>query len=435
MAKAWAYDARRLWVLNVGDLKPAEIDIEFFLRLAWNPKRWTPEDGQTAFFRSMIARDFGASESEEIASMLNEYYRLNFQRKPEHMGIDLTSSLLTPLPGYSHFTPAEARMRLASFAALVARADGMAQRLAPNQRGAYFELIQYPIDAAALMNLKGLSLSAYYALNAEKDPRAEKYLAEAVKAQAAVDAATAYYNNQVADGKWRGIMSDAPRGLPVFGLPSAASFVPVQAENDWQEDPPGVRLSAFRLGSEMPARGASPAEGFSLVLAAAETSQRVETKLGAWRTIGGLGYTGKAVEVWPTTARVPPDAARIRAEAPSLRYQIDLPTAGKWQLTIRRIPTWAVIGDSIRYAVSFDDGPIQIVDCQPYRDESDRSWQRDVLRNASYSTTPHNLGSGRHRLEIWAVDPGLVIDSVEISHDRRDSAYAWPRAPSAPLAR
>jgi len=433
MTKAWTYDARKIWVLNVGDLKPAEIDTEFFLWLAWDPRRWSPEDGQSAFLRTIAARDFGAAAAQEVAAILNEYYRLNFQRKPEHMGVDPTSSLLAPPPGFSLFTPVEAQARLAGFGSLAARADALAQRIRPSGKDAFFELVQYPVDAAALMNRKGLSLSAYYAASAEKDPRARGYLADAIEAQAAIDAATRYFNTRIADGKWRGIMSDIPRDLPVFELPPTAGSMAPTAGSGWQEDLPGIRPEWLETWTERRSVDTLSADRGEIVLGGSETSQRIGTALGAWRTIGGLGYTGKAVEVYPTTASVPPDGDSIRARAPCLHYDLDLPHAGKWQLTVRRVPTWPIAGGGIRYGVSFDNGPIQIVVCAPYGGENDRVWQQDVLHDASYSASLHNLTAGRHDLEIWAVDPGLVIDSIRIAAGIGNASYAWPKlAPAAP---
>ena len=85
MTKAYDHGADRVWVLNVGDLKPAELDIEFFLKLAWNPRAWNGTNTYDLLERP-LARDFGPANASEIASIMAEYYRLNFQRKPEHMG-------------------------------------------------------------------------------------------------------------------------------------------------------------------------------------------------------------------------------------------------------------------------------------------------------------------------------------------------------------
>src|SRR5665213_4609381 len=94
MTKAFDYGANKVWILNVGDLKPAELDIEFFLKLARDPGRWPATQAQAAFLSDWAARDCGPEHAYAIAAILGEYYRLNFSRKPEHMGLVPTSRYL-----------------------------------------------------------------------------------------------------------------------------------------------------------------------------------------------------------------------------------------------------------------------------------------------------------------------------------------------------
>ena len=119
-------------------MKPAELDIEFFLNLAWNPHSWNGTNTYECL-EEQLARDFGPQRgTPELTSILAEYYRLNFQRKPEHLastGGEIFSSTSNG---------DEAGQRLQSWRALVARAAVLAQRLPPERQDAYFELIGYP---------------------------------------------------------------------------------------------------------------------------------------------------------------------------------------------------------------------------------------------------------------------------------------------------
>ncbi|MBP8067379.1 MAG: glycosyl hydrolase 115 family protein, partial [Pedobacter sp.] len=47
LTKAYQYKADRLWVINVGDIKPAEMETQFAMDLAWDVKKWTPENAHT----------------------------------------------------------------------------------------------------------------------------------------------------------------------------------------------------------------------------------------------------------------------------------------------------------------------------------------------------------------------------------------------------
>jgi hypothetical protein len=84
MSKAYENGMRRFWILNVGDIKPQEIGIEFFLQMAYDANKWNVEN-QNQFLSAWAKREFGAPHAGEIAVMMDKYFRLGFQRKPEHL--------------------------------------------------------------------------------------------------------------------------------------------------------------------------------------------------------------------------------------------------------------------------------------------------------------------------------------------------------------
>jgi hypothetical protein len=218
MSKAWDYGARRLWIVNIGDLKPGEIGMEFFLRLAWNPEAYRNFD-QHAYLTRWASQNFGPTNAETIASLLDEYYRLNIAVRPEHL--NLTAS------GFSFTSNGdEAQRRLDDFAALQSSADALFGRLPANQRSAFYELVLYPIRAANLQNQKVL-LAERSRLWAAQERAATAGLASAaMAAYTNIQRETAYYNATNAGGKWKGTMSYSPQGLAVFGAPSVGSYSP-----------------------------------------------------------------------------------------------------------------------------------------------------------------------------------------------------------------
>ena len=116
--KAWDYDARKLWIVNIGDLKPGEIGMEFFLRLARNPEAFRNFD-QHAYLKQWATQNFGPANADAIATILDEYYRLNIIVRPEH-SFNRTAS------GFDFVGSGdEAQQRLDDFAALQASADGL----------------------------------------------------------------------------------------------------------------------------------------------------------------------------------------------------------------------------------------------------------------------------------------------------------------------
>ncbi|HVU24684.1 MAG TPA: glycosyl hydrolase 115 family protein, partial [Opitutus sp.] len=140
--KAWENDARRLWVLNVGDLKPAEIGISYFARLAWNPEG-LGADSQPEFLRSFAAEQFGPALAAPVAAMLGEFYRLGTIRKPELMNRGWACSL-----------PASRAAELrTAYQALLEHESRLAATVPAAARDAFFETAGFPARVLAVAGL------------------------------------------------------------------------------------------------------------------------------------------------------------------------------------------------------------------------------------------------------------------------------------------
>ena len=388
MTKAYDYGADKVWILNVGDLKPAEFDIEFFLKLAWNPHSWNGTNTYDLLGKQ-ITRDFGAANATEITSIMEEYYRLNFQRKPEHMGF---------APG-NLFTVDEAAQRLEAWQKLSARADAVENNLPPESHDAFFELVGYPVHSSALANEKFL------------DPE------KAQEAQDEIHRLTDAYNNQTAGGKWHLMMSDDPHEL----LASEHGSV--------------VRTNSESSGTVQPAEPGSEdgadfvEENHQVVMVASHASAFIPGKDASWQKITGLGYNGEAVSVFPTTVAVRTGREKFLAESPCLQYRIYFRDAGDWRVIVRALPTFSVeTGKPQRYAIALDDASPQMIS-QPFSmSETDRQWQENVLRNAALTSSVHPVTRpGLHTLKIWMVDPGIVIDALEgETAGAAKLGYIWP---------
>jgi hypothetical protein len=213
MTKAFDYGANKVWILNVGDLKPAELDIEFFLKLAWNPRAWNGINTDQ-LMEQRFARDFGPKLAPEMTAIFAEYNRLNFQRKPEHMDFANGVGIFSVMANGD-----EVQQRLDAWHALVARVDAVTQALPAVARDAFFEVLGYAVHGASLMNDKWLALTRYYAYTRQGRISAFGLPAKAYEAQDAIHRETEKYNNS-ASGKWRLMMSDDPRDQAVFKMPA-----------------------------------------------------------------------------------------------------------------------------------------------------------------------------------------------------------------------
>nr|VWP01674.1 6-methylsalicylic acid synthase (6-MSAS) (EC (Arthrosporol biosynthesis cluster protein AOL_s00215g283) [Ganoderma boninense] len=150
MSTAVNRDATNLWILNVGDLKPYEMHIEFFLTYGYDASKWNPANLNT-YVTSWAQREFdlSAADAAEVASIVHNVTRHNARRKPE-----LVSSTTYSLVNYR-----ECGGERAGDATGYKRCfDPAVQRLAVGAKGAFFQLVHHPIQAT--LTLQNMYYSA-----------------------------------------------------------------------------------------------------------------------------------------------------------------------------------------------------------------------------------------------------------------------------------
>ncbi len=136
--KAWENGAGNLWVVNVGDIKPAEMGISYYAALAWNPQNFGP-DSQPIFLKDFAAKTFGESSAQPIADLLMDFYRLGTIRKPELMNRQWAISL----------SGDEAAKLEGDYRNLLAANDKLAAAIPSSQNDAYTETVGFPAEVLA----------------------------------------------------------------------------------------------------------------------------------------------------------------------------------------------------------------------------------------------------------------------------------------------
>jgi hypothetical protein len=226
MNLALHYGADRIWIVNVGDLKPMEFPIEFFLSLAWDPSRW-PKESIREFGKLWATREFGPKYAEEISDILSKYAKYNGRRKPE---------LLEPTT-YSMVNYREADTVAADFQAIAAKAEEIYSKLPADEKDAFYELVLYPTKASAVVT--GLYVTAgRNQLYASQGRASTNELAKQAESLFQTDAElSAYYNHTLARGKWNHMMDQTHIGYtfwnepPVDTMPKVTRInLPVEAK-------------------------------------------------------------------------------------------------------------------------------------------------------------------------------------------------------------
>lgn len=359
-----AYDKgiRKMWILNVGDIKPAEYQLELFMDMAWNIRRVTQE-GVDAHLLQFLTREFGAKAGRALLPVMQEHYRLAYIRKPEFMGNTREEEPHNPQARTVKDLPwsyNEIRQRLESYGRLSDRAERWGTRMQPNRRDTYFQLVQYPVQAAAQMNRK--ILYAQLVRHGKADAEA------CTAAYDSIVALTRRYNlGTDGSGKWNRIMDHRPRKLPVFEpLSPTLPGTPVPACPE-----PLLRLQPARDGK------------------------------GLIRVIEGLGYDRASVAV--------DRGGDLQIEFGKLPQGV----GDSVRVEVRLLPLHPVDGDSLRFSLQLDGAVTPPIDYHT-RGRSEE-WKENVLRNQAIRSRVFPVVPGRkHRLTLRALDEGVVVDQILI---------------------
>lgn len=237
MHLAWQHEANRIWIVNVGDLKPMEFPIEFFLTMAWDPAAMTYE-AMRGYSAAWAAREFGPAHATEIAALIDGYTKLNRHRTPEMMSPDTYS-----LTNYD-----EAERILAQWRDLVARAEAVAAALPADAHPAFFQLVLYPVKASATVREVHIA-AAKNALYAEQGRAlAANAAADHAKAMFAQDAALAADYHHLLDGKWNHMMAETNFGYTYWQTPPAEVMPPVATVRPNSGAIPGLAVDGSPFG-------------------------------------------------------------------------------------------------------------------------------------------------------------------------------------------
>ncbi|MES2037814.1 MAG: glycosyl hydrolase 115 family protein [Pseudomonadota bacterium] len=395
MSKSYDAGARTIWIANVGDLKPAEIGTEFFLQMAWDIQRW-PRAQLPDYLQQWAAREFGYAHATEIVAILAEYYQLNYQRKPEHLQWWLPKT--SPRP--SDLNPVEITQRLAAFRQLQSRTDRLRQQIQTDKQDAFFELLAYPVHAAALANIR------YFETERGNS-------AAAIAADQQLVTINAYWDSQLAGGKWRGIMAAEPADEQWKSMRIAK----------WQ--PPAGSLKPAEISPANSIAHSASANSLSAIAMEAEQYQQRSHGSMRWELIPGLGRTGTgSMALFPTAASAIP-LAQAASIAPRLDYDFTLIQPDNYDFSAYLIPTHALSGTVLELAIAIDEGPPQLVQLDVKDGSAD--WAQGVL-NATRMVRASlgKLAAGKHRLHVYGIRPGIVIDKIVLDNGKLPPSYLGP---------
>lgn len=378
------YGVDKMWILNVGDIKPMEFPMSFFLDMAWNPKQYR-EDNLMEYTRKFCAQQFGEEQSAEAAYILNAYCKYCGRVSAEMLD-DKTYNLES----------GEFKSVTDAFVALEAHALRQYLTLKDEYRDAYKELILFPVQAMA--NLYEM----YYAVAMNKkayknnDRQANYYWADKAEEAFRRDSVLCDdYNHRIAGGKWNHIMDQVHIGYHSWDAPKT-NLMPEVKRLDPQAKNEG---------------GAVFTEKYGVVVMEAEHyhEARCNDKV-KWSVIPDLGRTLSGIALMPYTQ---PTAGS------SLAYVMNLDS------TLEHIKVYVKLGATLPFNVSGHRINVSLdgLEGQTLNFNHDFDWAHCYTKMYPAGAArvietvfdfKMDTSSRRHTLMIKPLDPGIVFYKVVV---------------------
>ena len=185
----------RLWILNVGDLKPMEYPISQFMDMAWNPRKYDVNN-ITRHTRDWCAQQFGESQADEAARILNLICKYNGRCTPEMLDKNTYS-----------LENGEWQEVVNQYLQLEADALRQYNSLPASYHDAYRQIILFPIELMSNLHQMYFAQAQNHAFYKQNNPKANVWADECERLFKRDSLICDYYNHKMAGGKWNGMMT------------------------------------------------------------------------------------------------------------------------------------------------------------------------------------------------------------------------------------
>ncbi|SFQ42078.1 glycosyl hydrolase 115 family protein [Parafilimonas terrae] len=424
MHLAYEYGARQIWVVNVGDLKPMEFPISFFLDYAYNVNNWN-EDNLNDYYTQWAAKQFGKTYSKDIAGVMMKYAQYAARRKPE----------LLDAKTYSLENYYEAERITNDWNALLTSAEKINNELPSEYKDAFYQLVLHPVKAYTnLQNLyTAVARNNFYYKN--NSPLANKYADEAKQFYANDSLITLEYN-QLNNGKWNHMMDQTHIGYTYWQQPEQQKMPEVKyvftepkrsidssklivkditltdVAPDFEPDPPDVNRNIFY-----------ELDGYVSIAASHYTNKKDAPGIH-WKIIPNIGKDGDGITSFPVTA----PTQSINKNTPYLEYEFHTSDTGAFKLNAYFSPTLNFQNDStgLQYAISIDDEKPQIISIN--NDENKpRVWDGWAANNIIIKTTNHSINkNGKHTIKYQMISPAVILQKIVLDFGGLKPSYLGP---------
>ena len=393
----YQYGVDKLWVLNVGDLKPMEYPITFFMDFAWNPKRYDASN-LMEHPRKFCAQQFGESQCCEAARILNLYCQYAGRVTAEMLDAS-TYNLET----------GEWKQVCDEFARLEADALRQFVSLPENMRDAYRQLILFPVQALGNVYEMYYAQAMNHKLYADGNPEANAWADRVEQCFKRDSLLCLGYNKDIAGGKWNGMMTQKHIGYV-----------------SWNDDfPKDICPKVMRFDNACSMAGGyifQPSEGY--VAMDAEHYYSLQNPAEAkWTVIPHMGRTRSGISLQPYSANVDGGSISYRLQVPEGIDEVEVHVVTASTLAFQR-------KDGHRYTVGFEgQSPVEVNFNGELNEEPENVYRimyPTVARRVIDKTVKLKVGeSGVKTLVISPLDPGVVLQKIVVDMGGYKPSYLF----------
>ena len=393
----YQYGVDKLWVLNVGDLKPMEYPITFFMDFAWNPKRYNAAN-LLEHPKKFCAQQFGESQAEEAARILNLYSQYAGRVTAEMLDAD-TYNLET----------GEWKQVCDEFARLEADALRQFITLPENMHDAYRQVILFPVQAL------GNVYEMYYAqamnrkLYNEGNPEANVWADRVEQCFKRDSLLCLGYNKDIAGGKWDGMMIQKHIGYTIWN----DNFPKDTCPKVMRFDNPCEMTGGYTF---------VPSEGY-VAMDAEHYFSVTDPQDAKWTLIPYMGRTRSGISLQPYTADVNGGSVTYRFEVPAGIDEVEVHVITASTLAFQR-------KEGHRYSVGFEGQEAVEVNFNGELNEEPENVYRimypTVARRLIDKTIKLKVDkAGVKSLVISPLDPGVVLQKVVVDLGGYKESYLF----------
>ena len=378
------YGLDRMWVLNVGDLKPMEYPITLFMDMAWNPRSVSP-DVVSTHTRPFCVQQFGEDQADEAARILNLCCKLAGRSTAEMLDAR-TYNVKT----------GEWNQVANEYMRLEAEALRQYLTLQPQYRDAYQQIILFPVQAMSniyqMYYAQAMNRWLYEKGDAECNVWADR-VAEAFHRDSLLCAS---YNHDIAGGKWNGMMIQKHIGY-----------------RSWNDNFPRDILPRTSRIEEPQAGGFTfEMQGGVVVMEAEHYYESKAVPNTQWTVIPFMGRTRSAMTLMPyTEGNVKGSSLTYRFRAPQDKKMVRVRVVTKSTLDYLN-------KGGLTFTVQLDNGEPQTVNFNQRLNENPENihsvYYPTVARRVveSVVTLPAGSSADVHSLTLSPQDPAIVFEKV-----------------------